>query len=109
MKKLFTTALLAAAVSVSFAQDKAPTPTPAQFAERIARTMQAQLGLSTEEYTGVYNAELSFQNELKQSRDAGYEPGPGQSVQMKMSRDQRFKKAMTADHYAKYEAANSGK
>lgn len=107
MKKLFTTCLLAIAVSVSFAQT--PAPTPAQFAERNARTLQAQLGLSKEEYNGVYNAELSYQNELKQVKDAGAEPGPGQSMQMKMSRNQKFKAAMTAEHYAKYESANNTK
>lgn len=106
MKKLFTVCLLAAATSVSFAQSaKSPTPTPEQLAERITRTMQSQLGLSEDEYKGVYNAELSYQKELRRTQDAGAEPGPGQSMQMKMAKDQKLKAAMTADHYAKYEAA----
>ena len=109
MKKLFTTCLLAAAVSVSFAQSnttlKTPSPTAEQFAERNSRTIQAQLGLSQEEYNGVYAAELAYQKELKQVHDAGTEPGPGQSMQMKMAKDQKFKAAMTAEHYAKYEAS----
>ena len=106
MKKLFTTCLLAAAVSASFAQSaKSPSPTPEQFAERNTRTIQAQLGLSQEEYKGVYAAELAYQKELKQVQDAGTEPGPGQSMQMRMAKEQKFKAAMTADHYAKYEAS----
>lgn len=109
MKKFFATCLLAAAVSVSFAQStttpKSPSPTPEQFAERISRTMQAQLGLSQDEYTGVYNAELAYQKDLKKALDAGSEPGAGQSMQMKMAKDQKLKAAMTPEHYTKYEAS----
>lgn len=106
MKKLFTACLLAAATTVSFAQSaKSPSPTPEQLADRITRTMQAQLGLSEDEFKGVYNAELSYQKELRRSQDAGSEPGPGQSMQMKMAKDQKLKAVMTPDHYAKYEAS----
>jgi hypothetical protein len=106
MKKLFIACLLATSVSGSFAQSaKSPGPTPEQLAERITRTMQAQLSLSAEEYTGVYNAELAYQKEIKRVQDAGNEPSHGQSMQMKMAKDQKLKAAMTADHYAKYEAS----
>lgn len=129
MKKLITTcAILATATAATFAQSKATMkstapkaatatsaaaaksgPTPEELAQRSAKTMQAQLGLSAEEYKGVYEAELSYQKDLKTAKESGYEPGPGQTMQMGMTKDQRIKSVLTAEHYSKYEAAKSGK
>jgi hypothetical protein len=124
MKKLITTcALFAAATMVSFAQSKATSKTtapsnntaatrttgatPEQIADRYSKTMQAQLGLNAAETKGVYEAELSLQKDLKQAKETGFEPGPGQTMQMKMTKDQRIQSVLTAEHFAKYQAMQS--
>ncbi len=120
MKKLITTCVLLTALTmVSFAQSKGTSKTAAapgtpstarvsasaeQIAERNVKALQQQLGLTADQYTGCYAAELDYQKQVKQARDGGYEMGPGQSMQAKMGRDQRYKSVMTADQYTKYES-----
>ena len=126
MKKLITTCVLLTSVTmVSFAQSKtisksapnqsaAPAsrsaksgPTAEQYADRAAKAMKQQFGLDEKQYAAVYQAELDYQKQVVQARDGGYELGEGQSMQMKMGRDQRFQSVMTADQYTKYQAAQS--
>jgi hypothetical protein len=126
MKKLITTCVLLTSVTmVSFAQSKATSksavqqtaspakaatvkstmPSPEQYAERRAKAAQQQYGLTADQYKGVYAAELEYEQQYQQAKANGYEPGPGQSMQMKMGRDQKIKSAMSAEQYTKYEAA----
>jgi hypothetical protein len=127
MKKLITTCVLLTSVTmVSLAQSKtiskaapnqsaAPTartakataPTAEQYAERAAKAMKQQFGLDEKQYTAVYQAELDYQKQVVQARDGGYELGEGQSMQMKMGRDQRFQSVMTAAQYTKYQATQA--
>lgn len=80
--------------------------TPETIAARKARTYQKQLGLTEEQYKGIYNAELNYAQQYQMARaNGGNGPGPGQAMQMQMGKDQRFKSILTADQYAKYEAA----
>jgi hypothetical protein len=74
-------------------------------AERRAKATMAQYALTSEQYKGVYQAELDYENQYQQAKANGYEPGPGQSMQMKMGRDQAIKNVMTPAQYTKYEAA----
>ncbi len=125
MKKLITTCVLLTGLTmVSFAQSKVATksapvqtttttkttttrstsPSPEQLAERRAKAVQQQYALNAEQYKGVYEAELDYETQYQRSKANGYEPGPGQSMQMKMGRDQRYKSVMTAEQYTKYEA-----
>lgn len=121
MKKLITTCVLLAAVSmVSFAQSKqaatkttkatnktvaANTPTAEQSAGRLSKMYQQQYGLNDQQYKGVYEAELSYNQQLEQIRATGVEPGQGQLMQAGMMRDQKIKNAMTPEQYSKYETA----
>jgi hypothetical protein len=126
MKKLITTCVLLTSVTVvSLAQSKtisktAPNqsassatrtaktaPTAEQYADRAAKAMKQQFGLDEKQYAAIYQAELEYQKQVVQARDGGYELGEGQSMQMKMGRDQRFQSVMTADQYTKYQATQS--
>lgn len=70
-----------------------------------AKVHQKNLKLSQEQYKAVYEAELDYARQEQATRAAGAVPGPGQSMQMDMGRDNRFKNAMTAEQYAKYQAS----
>lgn len=126
MKKLITTCVMLTSITVvSFAQSKtisktapnqsaAPAtrsaksgPTAEQYADRSAKAMKQQYGLNEKQYAAVYQAELEYQKQVVQARDGGYELGEGQSMQMKMGRDQRFQSVMTAEQYTKYQAAQA--
>jgi hypothetical protein len=111
--------LLAALSVVSFAQSKGSgkTATPAgsssssragstaeQIAERNVKALQQQLGLTADQYTQAYAAELEYQQLHKSARDGGYDLGPGQTMQSKMARDSKYKAIMTAAQYTTYEA-----
>lgn len=126
MKKLITTCVMLTSITmVSLAQSKTITktapnqsaapanrsaksgPTAEQYAERAAKAMKQQYGLDDKQYAAIYQAELEYQKQVVQARDGGYELGEGQSMQMKMGRDQRFQSVMTADQYTKYQAMQS--
>ena len=116
MKKLITTCVLLAAVSmVSVAHPQkagntkgnkatTATSTPEQIAEKNAKMHQTELGLTPDQYKGVYNAELERARQDAQARTGGGTPGDGQVMQMNISRDQRIKAAVTADQFAKYQS-----
>jgi hypothetical protein len=125
MKKLVTTCILLASVSVvSFAQSKAAKtsksastaaapatrtnsgPTAEMIAERRAKGIQSEFGLTAEQYKGIYKADLNFEKNLAEVRKSGSEPGDGQLLQMKMTRDMGYKMSMTAEQYSKYESAH---
>jgi hypothetical protein len=118
MKKLIITcALISAASVVSFAQNTtgqqtsagAPqgttrqAPTVEQAAEMRAKAYQNQLGLSDAQYKGIYAAELDFIKQDQASRANGGRPTAGQTSQLMMGKEQKFKSIMTAEQYSKYE------
>lgn len=117
MKKLIITcALVSLGTVVSYAQSKSsaqPTVTTAttasrakapsneQIAEQRARKYQKDLGLTAEQYKGVYEAQLEFVRQDKEARAYGG-PGEGQAMQMQMFLDQKFQSVMTPEQYEKY-------
>jgi hypothetical protein len=116
MKKLIITCLLISAASVvSFAQNTQTTqnnvsrqgPTTEQAAEQRARIYEKQLGLTPEQYKGVYEAELMYIRQDQSMRTNGNKPTDGMQQQNLMGRDQRFKSVMTADQYSRYSKMNS--
>ena len=118
MKKLFITCALLTATMISFAQNanktgnmQAPAatgrgakPSAEQIAERRSKMYQKQLGLNEDQTKKVYEAELDYVRQELMIREHGGQPGVGQSTQMEMGKDQRFKAALTAEQYAKYES-----
>ncbi len=116
MKKLIITcALVSLGSVVSFAQSqsssqpasatttasRAKAPSNEQIAEQRARKYQKDLGLSAEQYKGVYEAQLEFIRQDKEARAYGG-PGEGQAMQMQMFLDQRFQSVMTPEQFEKY-------
>jgi hypothetical protein len=65
---------------------------------------EKQLGLSADQYKGIYEAELYYWKQEMGARANGGQPGPGQTMQNQMAKDQKFKNVLTADQYAKYSA-----
>ncbi len=118
MKKLIITcAMVAIASTASFAQAAKTTsntnapasqaathkgPTAEQVADRRAKALQKQLGLTPEQFKGVYAAELDFAQQDQAARANGQMPGEGQASQMKMGRDQKIQAVLNADQVAKY-------
>jgi len=124
MKKLILTcSFVAAAAVVSFGQNVQPATqshavaarpssfhntaavTPEAAAEKTAKAVQAKYKLTADQYKTIYNAELSYEQQDRAARTNGQLPGPGQSMQMNMGRDQTYQQVLTADQYAKYQAA----
>ena len=119
MKKLIITcALLACASVVSFGQAAKMTapqgssrmvaaPSPEAVAQRNAKVHERQLKLNPEQYKAVYDAELNYAKQDQQARAGGMVPGPGQSAQMTMAKDESIKKVLTSEQYAKYQAGKT--
>lgn len=121
MKKLIITCALGISASFAFAQavqktqttrlqetktvtTKQQGPSAEVLAERRAKTHQQQLGLNAAQYQSVYKAELDYLKKDQAVKASGREPGPGESMQMEMTKDQQIKAAVTPDQFAKYEA-----
>lgn len=128
MKKLIITcALLTSVSAISFAQTKgvsnsmsfdaagskaaAPAqPTAAQSlsaagnaaAQKRAKMYEKKLGLTENQYTSAYSAEMEYERQLEVEKANGG-PGPGNGYQMGLARDYRYKSFLTADQYKKYE------
>lgn len=114
MKKLIVTCALISLGSIaSFAQSKSSTTsthtstvTIEQAAEQSAKKYQKDLGLTAEQYKGVYEAQLEFNRQDKEARAYGG-PGEGQAMQMQMFLDQRFQSVMTPVQFEKYTKSKS--
>ena len=121
MKKLIITCTLIASVSgvclaqanntkhAATATSSLQTASTAEAkAEKLAKALEAKLGLNAEQYKKVYDAEFFYIKQDEVARANGGVPGDGQLQQMAMSRDENIKRALTADQYTKY-MANSSK
>ena len=108
----------AAKTSVSMEPSRAPqatvanqapgtTKTVERVAEERAKGHERLMGLTKEQYKGVYAAELEYAKEEAIAKPNGG-PNPGQAYQWNMGRDQQIKKSVTAEQYAKYEASKLG-
>jgi hypothetical protein len=113
-KLILTCALLTSASLLSFGQNAMPAqqgasttarqaPAPEKMAEMRANRYKQQLGLTDEQYKGVYNAELEYAKANQQFGASGQPVPPGPAQQMMMTHDQKFKEALTAEQYAKYD------
>jgi len=129
MKKLIATCILLASVTaVSFAQSTAtkatapaatatsqsaypnitmskPSNEPAKAAEKMAKASQKQYGLNDEQYKGVYDAELYYAKQMHEFNTYKLQPSEGQALQMRLAKDWGYKRALTAEQYAMYTAA----
>ena len=117
MKKLILTCALLTSVSVlSFGQAQTTTattttttttrgtaPTAEQAATTRTKSYTKLLGLSEEQKKAVYEAELDYIKQDMIFRVDGQDVPPGPGMQMMMAHDQKFKAALTADQYAKYD------
>lgn len=123
MKKIMITCAFIAIASVaSFAQsarnttNAAPsTAAPAhtnvgqvsvaeRVAEQRAKVYQKNLGLDATQYNKIYIAELTYAEQEERAKAAGYTLGGGQLKQLNMAKDDRFKEALSAAQYSKYQA-----
>lgn len=116
MKKLITTCVMLAAIStVSLAQTKkitgagsAPTTTSGKMtaeasAEKKAKAAKAAFDLTAEQYTNIYNVELTYERQVFDLAAIGEKPSEGRALQLNLSRDGGYKHYLTAIQYAKYE------
>jgi len=117
MKKLIATCTLLMAVSmVSLAQtaqksevpltqkDKQGRPNPEEMAEKRSKMIQQRYSLNDAQYKSIYSVELDQMKQFEEMRKSGNKPGEGQMMQMRMSRDQRYKSILTPEQYTKFEA-----
>ena len=136
MKKLITTcALLACASVVSFGQSAKQQPASAnmnaaaaqrqqqqaraqmtpeqmkqrqeQMAERQSKFFEKQYGLNPEQYKGVHEANLAFIKNIEELRAQGKQPSREDQEKMMSDRDEAFKKVMTPEQFAKYQATRT--
>jgi hypothetical protein len=118
MKKLILTCALLTSVSMlSFGQaqttatttttttttTRGTAPTAEQAATARTKTYTKQLGLNEEQKKAIYQAELDYVKQDMMFREGGQEVPQGPAMQMMMMHDQKFKAALTADQYAKYD------
>ena len=123
MKKLIVTCSLIAFASVaSFAQvakqpattvpaSARPQMTPEQMkqredqaADRQAKFFEKQYGLNAEQSKGVHEACATFVKKMDAMRAEGKQPNREAMDKLMAERDASFKKAMSSEQYAKYEA-----
>ncbi len=119
MKKLILTcALLTSVTMFSYGQalkngseNTVATNRTAPSAEQAAttRTKQyvKQLALNEDQKKAVYEAELEYIKADQSFRVNGQDVPPGPAYQMMMTHDQKFKAALTADQYAKYDKSRA--
>lgn len=82
----------------------APKLTAEKAAEQNALVIKEKYGLTDAQYSGIYQAELEYQKQVFQLKEAGGEPGDGQAMQMELGREQGFQRTMTSDQFARYKA-----
>ena len=75
-----------------------------QFAENQAKSFERQYGLNATQYKDVYAACLEFANKMETQRTSGKQPTNQGFEAMMAEKDAKFKQAMTAEQYAKYES-----
>ncbi len=126
MKKLIITCSLLAFASVaSFAQvakqQGAATPASArpqmtpeqmkqradQAADRQAEFFKKQYGLNEEQAKGVHEACAAFVHKMDAMRVEGKQPNKQEMDKLMAERDESFKKAMSPEQFAKYEATRT--
>ncbi len=118
MKKIMITCAFIAIASVaSFAQSARNTTNAApshtnvaqvsvaeRVAEQRAKVHQKNLALDATQYNKIYIAELTYAEQEERAKAAGYTLGGGQLKQLNMAKDDRFKEALTAAQFAKYQS-----
>jgi len=84
-----------------------PPHDPVPVAERRAKEMQTRLGLSPEQYKGIYDAELEFTKVIFQQRSAqpgGPRPDRDKIMKANEVKDAKYKTILTPEQWEKYDA-----